>query len=97
VIVDRVGPAAAFLRRSQHSDDQGQTRPAMPALKWSIPEKISFYQRHKSGHLRKISPLTRFISKTFKLWNEHRLIANHPNHLSLANQVARSLHKQLPQ
>ncbi len=91
VVVERVGPAAAFLTRS------GQASSSEPSPKWPISEKIGFYQQHKSGQLRMQNRLVRFVSKSIKFWKEHRFIASHPDHTSLAKQVAQSLRSKLPQ
>lgn len=90
-VTERVGPTAAFLRRCTQTPD------ISPPLKWPIHQKIEFYQQHRSGQLRTQSRLARFAAKTIKFWNEHRFIANHPDHISIAKQVSQSLRSGLPQ
>lgn len=90
-VVERVGPAAAFLMPC------GQTSSCEPSPKWPISEKIAFYHQHKAGQLRIQNRFARFVSKSIKFWREHTFIARYPDHKALASQVGQSLRSRLPQ
>jgi hypothetical protein len=90
-IVDRVGPTAAFLRRTS------EPVKSHPERMWQIREKLEFYQQHKAGNLCIGKRFGRCIAKVSKIWREHRLIADSPDHIALAHQVAHSLRKMIHQ
>lgn len=88
-ILERLGPTSAFLRRSSRIPDND------PLLNWKITDKIEFYRQCREGKHRARSCFEKCVTKILKSMKEHRIMATHRSHVTVANQASESLRRAL--